>query len=924
LEKFSAQPEPVRLRIHLEESGDVFFRCADDPGQILRVSEDGHLSTRAQVQPGEYSLFEVMIYPSPKRSPSTSPAPPSPAVSLIDMSHDHMDSLTPTPSPTPNHVTRRPSESTPHVDLLQRHTPPTHRKKPSQGEGVPVSASSGTPPIRLTISLCKRSDKLHQAMTVLHEHARTRTSTLILTADAFFARKIHRLLQNFEQPIQLLPLTASAPQLQHASRNTEASHGPCMFVTTFSFAEKSLPQEYQCRSVLYFDPPHAVSLYQQMERQLQPMQILSVVCASDHPHHQSLLQYLHDSPNLMSNSSQVEDLRVMSSRSHPTLFAVPLDQQIVEEVGEWLQYLTKWAQKYTPSSSSFLSSSDRTALQKRIERQEPLYFDLEGGDADALGEMLIHFLEQLPHPLWTEACAENLTRIVFQPKERTDPHYSMQREISALPHENERLVNKLFLYLLKVHSLQRATPSQLAERFAPFLRPQPNGAMIQVVATIIRDYQAVTNASPYGNSIQGRPSLWFSAEGLTPSAMHLEPQNVVPSHVRPSPNYHPTPPPGYPGIVPLPGPVNPPPYGAISPAALLGFPPQGPHQASGGWPGGPPPPQSHPRPHPSPTPPYSSPSDHRVPSQVAQIMPSPMKQTAVFQGTNPNPLTLTGHQAANMPHMSPHPAPRRREDWELDPAEVVFQNKIGVGSFGEVWRGEWAGIDVAIKKVSNAKIGPKEVAAFREEINIMAKLRHPNILQFFGACLEPDLCLVTQFAERSSLFHALRDKDLTWEYAKRIIMDVARGMLYLHTRNPPVVHRDIKSLNILVTKDWRGVVADFGLTKIKEQQFLKTYCGSPAWTAPEVLRGLQYDESADVFSFGVVLWEVLSRRPPYEGMSPNIIIGKVIPPNGMRPPIPDGSAPDYVGLMTACWDDVPSRRPTFTQIIEQLKRILGI
>ena len=78
------------------------------------------------------------------------------------------------------------------------------------------------------------------------------------------------------------------------------------------------------------------------------------------------------------------------------------------------------------------------------------------------------------------------------------------------------------------------------------------------------------------------------------------------------------------------------------------------------------------------------------------------------------------------------------------------------------------------------------------------KLRHPNILQFFGACLEPELCLVTAFAERASLFHALNDRSLTWDHAKKIILDVAKGMLYLHTRTQPIVHRDIKSLNILV------------------------------------------------------------------------------------------------------------------------------
>jgi serine/threonine protein kinase len=85
--------------------------------------------------------------------------------------------------------------------------------------------------------------------------------------------------------------------------------------------------------------------------------------------------------------------------------------------------------------------------------------------------------------------------------------------------------------------------------------------------------------------------------------------------------------------------------------------------------------------------------------------------------------------------------------------------------------------------------------------------------------------------------------------ALKILLDVARGVLYLHTRNPPIVHRDIKSLNVLVTLDDKGLVADFGLTKIKTHGFLSTYCGSPAWTAPEVLRHEQYGEPADVYRY---------------------------------------------------------------------------
>lgn len=234
----------------------------------------------------------------------------------------------------------------------------------------------------------------------------------------------------------------------------------------------------------------------------------------------------------------------------------------------------------------------------------------------------------------------------------------------------------------------------------------------------------------------------------------------------------------------------------------------------------------------------------------------------------------------NVPVSSMSPAPsnpgRPKEPWELDPTEIKLCEKIGSGSFGDVWRGEWAGIEVAVKKITKASITDKDIQSFRDEVDIMSKLRHPNVVQFLGACLSPEIMLVTEYASRGSLFGLLQNKNnqISWGQAVRISLDIAKGILYLHTRNPPIVHRDIKSLNILVMRDWKAVVADFGLTKIKKAGYLDTYCGSPAWTAPEVLRGQQYDESADVYSFGVVLWEILTRQAPYPGVEPSVIIGR--------------------------------------------------
>ena len=263
-----------------------------------------------------------------------------------------------------------------------------------------------------------------------------------------------------------------------------------------------------------------------------------------------------------------------------------------------------------------------------------------------------------------------------------------------------------------------------------------------------------------------------------------------------------------------------------------------------------------------------------------------------------------------------------REGYDIAFSEISFEKKIGIGACGEVWRGEWAGTSVAIKKILKADISEKDIEEFSSEILLMSKLRHPNVVQFLGACLTPEFCLLTELMERGSLFDVVAKESLSWGRKVEMCLDVARGILYLHSRKPPIIHRDIKSLNVLVTKDWKCTISDFGLTRIKDRAMLNTQCGSPAWSAPEVLRGEPYDEMADVFSYAVVMWEILSQQPPYRGMNPHQIIGLVaFQKPGGRPPIPECPIPALLELMTQGWDDVPASRPTFAEINQRLKAI---
>jgi len=154
-------------------------------------------------------------------------------------------------------------------------------------------------------------------------------------------------------------------------------------------------------------------------------------------------------------------------------------------------------------------------------------------------------------------------------------------------------------------------------------------------------------------------------------------------------------------------------------------------------------------------------------------------------------------------------------------------------------------------------------------------------------------------------------------------LDVAKGMNYLHKRSPPVVHRDLKTPNLLVDKDWTVKVCDFGLSKLKHRTFLssKSGAGTPEWMAPEVLRNEPSSEKADVYSFGVVLWELATMKQPWTGLNALQVVGAV-GYQSLRLPIPAGVHPAVAALIQACWHNDPIRRPTFDFILKALKDLV--
>ncbi|XP_032996691.1 RAF proto-oncogene serine/threonine-protein kinase isoform X2 [Lacerta agilis] len=207
--------------------------------------------------------------------------------------------------------------------------------------------------------------------------------------------------------------------------------------------------------------------------------------------------------------------------------------------------------------------------------------------------------------------------------------------------------------------------------------------------------------------------------------------------------------------------------------------------------------------------------------------------------------------------------------WEIEASEVMLSTRVGSGSFGTVYKGKWHG-DVAVKILKVVDPTPEQFQAFRNEVAVLRKTRHVNILLFMGYMTKDNLAIVTQWCEGSSLYKHLHVQETKFQMLQRI--DIARqtaqGMDYLHAKN--IIHRDMKSNNIFLHEDRTVKIGDFGLATVKSRwsgsQQVEQPTGSVLWMAPEVIRmqdSNPFSFQSDVYSYGIVLYELMTGELPY-------------------------------------------------------------
>ncbi|CAL1136290.1 unnamed protein product [Cladocopium goreaui] len=255
---------------------------------------------------------------------------------------------------------------------------------------------------------------------------------------------------------------------------------------------------------------------------------------------------------------------------------------------------------------------------------------------------------------------------------------------------------------------------------------------------------------------------------------------------------------------------------------------------------------------------------------------------------------------------------------EIPSCELIATKCIGSGVTSEVYQGHWNRIGrvVAIKMITDrCAFRTDEQLAFAREMKVLTQVQHENLVTFYGVCINsPPLRIVTEFCEGGACFELLHnsdDVDLIWPQQIKMCKDVAAAMYYLHTFDPMIIHRDLKSLNLLLDRPVYGPtdvpsvkVCDFGVAKLQregEWGQMTAQAGTKHWMAPEMWRGTRYDEKVDVFSYAMVIYEIVCREVPFEEEEP-ADVGKYTLA-GVRPDmdaVPPDTPPDLIHVILGC------------------------
>ncbi|GAB4826963.1 hypothetical protein Ancab_033844 [Ancistrocladus abbreviatus] len=264
----------------------------------------------------------------------------------------------------------------------------------------------------------------------------------------------------------------------------------------------------------------------------------------------------------------------------------------------------------------------------------------------------------------------------------------------------------------------------------------------------------------------------------------------------------------------------------------------------------------------------------------------------------------------------------------VDLSQLLLGQRFAHGAHSRLYHGIYKDEPVAVKIITVPEDDEDGCLAallekqYNREVTFLSRLYHLNIIKFVAACKKPPVyCVITEYLSEGSLrsyLHKLECKSLPLQKLIAIALEIARGMEYIHSHG--IIHRDLKPENVLINEGFHMKIADFG-TACEEAHcdHLADDPGTYRWMAPEMIKHKQYGRKVDVYSFGLILWEMVAGHIPYEDMNPIQAAYAVVNKN-LRPTLPAECPPAMRALIEQCWSSQPEKRPEFWQIVKVLEQ----